>query len=69
MLKRWLVIACAVALFLPFGVSCSTTEPVIWSWPHNKRRIQTIFDGFHKLHMDIDRVIFDMDEHPIEADY
>ena len=69
MLKKWLIVAGLVAMFLPFGAGCNTTEPVIWSWPHNKRRVQTIVDGFHKLHMDIDRIFFNMDEHPIEADH
>ena len=69
MLKKWLIVAGLVAMFLPLGAGCNTTEPVIWSWPHNKRRVQTIVDGFHKLHMDIDRIFFNMDEHPIEADH
>jgi len=29
----------------------------------------TILNGFHRLHMDVDRIIFDMEEYPIEAEY
>ena len=64
MLRRILVLALLGAMLLPLG--CMTTRPVMWSWPHHKRRISLILEGFHKLHMDIDRVIFDMDERPIE---
>ena len=56
-------------MLLPVGIGCNTTEPVIWSWPHNKRRIMKVMDGFHKLHMDVNRIIFDMDEYPIESDH
>ena len=69
MLKKLLIIAGLVGIVVPFGVSCNTTEPVIWSWPHHKRRMMTMLDGFHRLHMDVDRIIFDMEEHPIEAEY
>ena len=67
--KKLLLTMGMLAILMPFGVGCETTEPVIWSWPHNKRRIMTINDGFHKLHMSIDRIIFDMPEYPIEPDY
>ena len=64
---KLLLTAGALAILLPVGVGCNTTEPVMWSWPHHKRRLMTIMDGFHRLHMDVDRVIFDMDEYPIES--
>lgn len=67
MLKRLLAVISLAALFAPVG--CSTTEPVIWSWPHNKRRLRAIMEDFHELHMDIDRVIFDMEPYPVEVDY
>lgn len=67
--KKLMLTAGALAMLLPVGVGCNTTEPVIWSWPHNKRRIMKVMDGFHKLHMDVDRIIFDMDEYPIESDH
>jgi len=41
----------------------------MWSWPHHKRRIMTVLNGFHRFHMDVDRIIFDMDEYPVETDY
>ncbi len=69
MLRRLLLSLGVLACLVPFGVSCNTTEPVIWSWPHNKRRIMTTLDGFHRLHMDFDRIIFDMEEYPIESEY
>jgi len=69
MLKKLIIVTGVVTLLLPFSVGCTTTEPVMWSWPHHKRRLLTITEGFHKLHMDIDRIVFDMEEYPIEADY
>lgn len=69
MLRRVLLVLGMISMVVPLGVSCNTTEPVIWSWPHNKRRAMTVLNGFHRLHMDIDRIIFDMEEHPIEAEY
>jgi len=69
MLRRFILCLGVAAFLLPLGVSCNTTEPVIWSWPHHKRRIQTTLNGFHQLHMDIDRIIFNMEEYPVEADY
>ncbi len=65
MLKRGLVLLLLGVLMLP-AVGCMTNRPVIWSWPHNKRRFMGMIEGFHKFHMDIDRIIFDMDERPLE---
>ena len=67
--RRLLLSLGAVLLLLPLGAGCETNEPVIWSLPHNKRHGLTILNGFHRLHMDIDRIIFDMEEYPVEADY
>ena len=69
MLRRLGLIALLGLLFLPLPIGCMTNRPVIWSWPHNKRRIMTTLDGFHRLHMDFDRIIFDMEEYPIESEY
>ncbi len=69
MLKKGLIIAALLAMFVPFNAGCSTTEPVIYSWHHNKRRLKSIANGFHELHMAIDRIFFDMEEYPIEAEY
>jgi hypothetical protein len=43
-----------------------TNRPVIWSWPHHKRRVLSVLDDLHHFHMDVDRVIFDMPERPLE---
>jgi hypothetical protein len=67
MLKRLLLCVSLAALLAAVG--CMTTEPTIFSWPHHKRRIRTIFDDVHKVHMDIDRIVFDMEEYPIEVEY
>jgi hypothetical protein len=67
MRRKWVVMACLLSLFAPVG--CSTTEPTFYSWPHNKRRFRRIADGLHDMHMDIDRVIFDMETYPVEIDY
>lgn len=64
MLKRLGLLLIVGAMFLPLG--CSTNRPYIWSWPHHKRRILTIFEDFHNLHKDIDRIFFDMDYRPLE---
>ena len=64
MFRRLGLLALLGSLFLPVG--CWTTRPVIWSWPHNKRRILTSLEHWHEFHMDFDRIIFDMDEVPIE---
>jgi len=69
MLRRFLIITGLVAMFVPLGMGCSTREPVIWGWPHNKRRIMKVMDDFHKMHTSFDRIIFDMEEYPIEPDY
>ena len=72
MLKRALKIAGIAALVLPWFVvpcGCNTTEPVIWSWPHHKRRLRVMVDDLHQVHMDFDRIIFDMEEYPIEVEY
>ncbi|MEM7235017.1 MAG: hypothetical protein AAF517_22760 [Planctomycetota bacterium] len=47
----------------------TTTEPTFYSWPHHKRRLRKIVDGLHEMHMDIDRIIFDMEPYPVEVDY
>jgi hypothetical protein len=69
MLRRFLLLLGMAAILLPVGVSCNTREPTIYSWPHHKRRIMTVVNGFHRLHMDLDRIIFDMEEYPLESEY
>ena len=66
MLRRLFLAVLLGAFVLPVLPGCSTNRPYIWSWPHNKRRVLTVFEDLHELHMDIDRIIFDMDERPIE---
>jgi len=66
MLRRLGLLALLGILFLPFEVGCMTNRPVLWSWPHHKRRINTMLGQFHKVHMDIDRIFFDMEELPLE---
>ena len=58
-----------VVLVLALGAGCATREPVLWSYPHWKRKGVTVLDGFHELHMDFDRIILDMEEYPLEPDY
>ncbi len=64
MLRRLGLLALLGLLFLPVG--CMTNRPVIWSWPHNKRKIMTVLEQFHRVHMDFDRVFLDMPELPLE---
>ena len=42
------------------------TEPQIFSWPHDKKRVRKILEGFHDTHKELDRIIFDMEEFPVE---
>ena len=64
MLRRLIVLLLLGVFLLPMG--CMTNRPVMWSWPHHKRRIMHILDDFHQFHMDFDRIIFDMDDRPLE---
>jgi hypothetical protein len=69
-MRRLLLALGLVAAVLPFGaVGCDTTEPVIWSRHHWKRKGLTILEGFHRFHMDFDRIILDMEEYPVEPEY
>ncbi len=67
MRKKLIVWIGLLAVLSPIG--CSTTEPVMWSWPHHKRRLRTIAEGFHKAHEDFDRIVFDMEPFPVEHDF
>jgi hypothetical protein len=67
MRRRFLILMGLAGLLIPVG--CATREPVFWSWPHNKRKLLTVIDGFHEFHKDFDRIIFDMEEYPVEPDY
>ena len=64
MLRRIALLSLLAILFLPLG--CMTNRPTIYSWPHWKRHFVTVLEDFHEFHMDFDRVIFDMDERPLE---
>jgi len=68
-MRRLLLALGLVATVLPFGAGCDTTEPVLWSRHHWKRKGLTIMEGFHRFHMDFDRIIFDMEEYPVEPEY
>ena len=67
MLKKILLCVGALALLCPVG--CMTTDPVIWSWPHNKRKLLSITHDLHEMHMDFDRIFFDLEHRPIETEY
>lgn len=55
MLKKIILTLAFGALLLPVG--CSTPRPYPWSWAHNKRRINTMLNGFHEAILDVDRLI------------
>ncbi|MCZ6793550.1 MAG: hypothetical protein O7J95_08055 [Planctomycetota bacterium] len=67
MLRKAVLLLGLLALLAPIG--CETTDPYIWSWPHNKRRLRTIFADLHELHKDLDRIVFDMESYPVEVDW
>ncbi len=66
MLRRLGLLGLLGLLLLPLPVGCMTNRPVLWSWPHHKRRIMTMLEQFHQVHMDVDRIVFDMEEVPLE---
>ena len=66
MLRRLGLLALLMSLFIPAG--CMTNRPVSWSWPHHKRRVMTVLDQFHEAHLDFDRIVFDMEELPLEEE-
>ena len=68
MLRRLLMSALLVVFLAPFGLmGCNTNRPVIYSWPHWKRRFNTIMEDFHEAHLQFDSLFFDMEEIPIES--
>ncbi len=67
MLRKVLLAIGLLAMLAPVG--CMTTDPVIWSWPHHKRRINKFLSDLHEFHVDIDRIVFDMEEYPKELDH
>ena len=66
MLSRLVLLMLLSVFILPLAAGCMSNRPFIWSWPHHKRRILTVMEDFHELHMDVDRIFFDMDDRPIE---
>lgn len=64
MLRRFLLIGALGLMAAPVG--CMTRRPVLWSWPHWKRKINVVLDGFHQAHMDFDRIVLDAEEQPLE---
>ena len=67
MRKKLLILVGLLALMAPIG--CSTSEPTMWSWSHHKRRLRTLMDDMHQVHMDFDRIVFDMEPYPVEIDH
>jgi hypothetical protein len=55
MLRKFLLIVGVAILFLPLG--CTSPRPYPWSWSHNKRRINTMADGFVQAGDDFNRLI------------
>lgn len=55
-----------VAILFPLG--CSSPRPYPWSWPHNKRRIETVASGFERAAIDFNHLVLqDINELPDNA--
>ena len=55
MFRKLLLLIAAAVIFLPIG--CASPRPYPWSWAHNKRRINTVLDGFENAAVSFDRLI------------
>ncbi|HNR98565.1 MAG TPA: hypothetical protein PKX48_02105 [Planctomycetota bacterium] len=55
MFRKLLLLIAAAVVFLPVG--CSSPQPYPWSWAHNKRRVNTVLDGFETAAISFDRLI------------
>jgi len=66
MFRLFLLTAALASLVVAMGSGCSTNEPVIWSYAHNKRHALTIVDGLGQTWDDIDRIFFNMENYPDE---
>lgn len=62
MVKK-IFIAIAALLFVGSLAGCLTTN-----WVHNRRHFKKIRQELHELHVEIDRVFFDLDEAPGEGE-
>jgi len=64
MFRRILLLGALALMLAPVG--CMSRRPVLWSWPHWKRKINVVLEDFHQAHMDFDRIVLDADERPLE---
>jgi hypothetical protein len=55
MVRKVVLLLGVAALLLPLG--CATPRPYPWSWPHNKRRLNTMMAGFERAGSDFNRLI------------
>ena len=55
MVRKLLLILGLVAILFPLG--CSTPRPYFWGWSYNKRRINTMLNGFEEAASDFNRLV------------
>ncbi len=60
MLKRMLVLAALL------GLTLGTTGCLTLNWHHNRRHVRKVVDQLQELHMDVDKIVFDLDRNPAE---
>lgn len=64
-MRRLLLIACLAALTLP-ALGCQAPRSTIFSGAYWKRHWFKVLDDLHATRVDIDRIVFDLDDRPIE---
>ena len=63
---RKILLAMCLSAFCLGIVGCQTETSTIWSSAYWKRHAVNILQGFHEFRVDVDRIIFDLDDRPIE---
>ncbi len=64
-LRKLVLIVCLSALVLP-AVGCQSPRSSVFAGGYWKRHWYNLLDGLHATRVDIDRIIFDLDDRPIE---
>ena len=64
-MRTLLLALCVIGLTLA-TTGCQTETSTIWSGAYWKRHFVKIMDDLHDFRVDIDRIVFDLDDRPIE---
>ena len=63
---RKLLLAFCVAGLCFGSIGCKTESSTVFSGSYWKRHVVKILDDFHEFRVDFDRVVWDLEERPIE---